>query len=405
MDPGSPAPAVPRWAAGAAATVLVDSTTESAPEGPLRGLGVTAYLATPLRLRTIPALAGGPMAVDGGPEPASRASAHLLVGSSAPMERLRGILERVGPSQATVLIVGESGSGKELVARTLHDISPRRQDPFVPVNCGALTPSLMESELFGHERGSFTGADRRHRGFFERANGGTLFLDEITEMPIELQVKLLRVLESGMVVGVGREDPTAVDVRVVAATNRDPREAVRKGRLREDLYYRLRVLQVEVPPLRDRLDDVPELARTFLAEIAAREGRGRTLADETLAALARHTWPGNVRELRNALYTMFLLAQDEEIPLSALPPEIRRAVFGGGLPEWRRNEATGRPLRDIEKQHILLTLEELDGHKRRAAEVLGISLKTLYNRLNDYRAEGEGGAGSGPAGLGGGHPA
>jgi len=300
------------------------------------------------------------------------------------MQRLYSMLRRVGPSHANVLITGESGSGKELVARTLHDLSPRRKGPFIPVNCGALTPTLMESELFGHERGSFTGADRRHRGFFERAHGGTLFLDEITEMPPELQVKLLRVLETGLVVGVGREEPVAVDVRVLAATNRDPGEAVAEGRMREDLYYRLKVLQVNLPPLRERMEDLPHLCDWFLREIGEREGRPKQLGEEALDMLQRHHWPGNVRELRNVLYTMYLLSPHERIPASVVPSDIRRSAARDEHRPWTRGAAAGRSLKEIEKHHILLTLQELDGHKRKAAEVLGISLKTLYNRLHEY---------------------
>jgi len=376
----------PGRAAGIEATILVDATPPVPTDTPLGEAGVSAFLATPLDLaglRAFIAQATASVAVDSDAG-FDGTRFGLLVGNAPPMRELYSIMRRVGPSRANVLITGESGSGKELVARTLHDLSPRRKKPFLPVNCGALTPTLMESELFGHERGSFTGADRRHRGYFERADGGTLFLDEITEMPAELQVKLLRVLETGRIMGVGREDPVTVDVRVLAATNRDPAAAVSEGRLREDLYYRLKVLQVEVPPLRDRLEDLPLLVEWFLREIGEREGPQKRLGEDAWEALGRHNWPGNVRELRNVLYTMYLLSPHERIPASVLPPDISRQAT---LPEAHPltgASAHGRSLKEVEKHHILFTLEKLDGHKRKASEVLGISLKTLYNRLHEY---------------------
>jgi len=383
----------PGRAAGIEATILVDSTPPVAPGTLLGKAGVSAFLATPLDLaglRAFLARATASMAVDPDADSDSDDTRFgLLVGNAPPMRSLYAIMRRVGPSRANVLIAGESGSGKELVARTLHDLSPRRKKPFLPVNCGALTPTLMESELFGHERGSFTGADRRHRGYFERADGGTLFLDEITEMPAELQVKLLRVLETGRITGVGREDPVTVDVRVLAATNRDPAVAVSEGRLREDLYYRLKVLQVEVPPLRDRLDDLPLLVEWFLREISEREGRQKRLGEDAFRALERHQWPGNVRELRNVLYTMYLLSPHENIPASVLPADIRRRATGSESHPLSRPPSSGRSLKEVEKDHILFTLEKLDGHKRKASEVLGISLKTLYNRLHEYGEMGQ----------------
>ncbi|TVP46438.1 MAG: sigma-54-dependent Fis family transcriptional regulator [Gemmatimonadales bacterium] len=374
----------PGRAAGIEATILVDSTPPISPETPLGRAGVSAFLATPLDLSGLRAFLARTAPLSAQISDPEESRFGLLVGNAPPMRSLYSIMRRVGPSRANVLISGESGSGKELVARTLHDLSPRRKKPFLPVNCGALTATLMESELFGHERGSFTGADRRHRGYFERADGGTLFLDEITEMPAELQVKLLRVLESGLVTGVGREEPVAVDVRVVAATNRDPAAAVSEGKLREDLYYRLRVLQIEVPPLRDRLEDLPLLVDWFLREIGEREGRQKHLGEDVMEALQRHRWPGNVRELRNVLYTLHLMSPHERIPVSVLPADILDAASEGDARPQSRASESGRSLKEIEKDHILLTLEELDGHKRKASEVLGISLKTLYNRLHEY---------------------
>jgi DNA-binding NtrC family response regulator len=307
----------------------------------------------------------------------------LLVGRSEALLGIYDLISRVAPSNAAVLITGESGSGKEMVARTIHELSRRRHGPFVPVNCGAISPSLMESELFGHERGSFTGAERRHRGYFERAHRGTLFLDEVTEMPPELQVKLLRVLETGTFTRVGAETPITVDVRVVSASNRRIDEAVAKGNLREDLYYRLKVFQIHLPPLRDRPDDVEPLATHFLEELAKSEGRAKRLNPEVVRILQGYAWPGNVRELRNVLHSAFVLANDEIDP-DCLPGEVRlgqpQAEFDGSSVRL----AIGTPLDEMERRVILATLSRFEGNKVKTAEVLGISLKTLYNRLNSY---------------------
>ncbi len=243
-----------------------------------------------------------------------------LVGRSGAMQAVYEQIARVAPTSVTVFVTGESGTGKELVARAVHDGSPRRDHPFLAVNCGAISPHLIESEVFGHERGSFTGAERQHQGFFERAHGGTLFLDEITEMPPALQVKLLRVLEAGSFMRVGSSVTLACDVRVIAATNRDLAQAVSQGLLREDLMYRLHVFPVDLPPLRDRADDIPLLAEHFLRQIGQREGVLRRATPQALERLARHTWPGNVRELRNALQRAWVMARGEEIADAWLPP-------------------------------------------------------------------------------------
>jgi two-component system, NtrC family, response regulator AtoC len=283
-----------------------------------------------------------------------------------------------------VFITGESGSGKEVVARTVHDLSRRRQRPFLAVNCGAISPNLIESEIFGHEKGSFTGAERQHQGFFERAHGGTLFLDEITEMPLSLQVKLLRVLETGTFMRVGSTTAMDTDVRVIAASNRDPAQAVATGALREDLFYRLNVFPIEVPPLRDRLTDLPLLVDHFLGEIGAREGVARQASAAALERLAAYRWPGNVRELRNVLQRAYVMATGPQIgsewlPRDALAPPA--AVPGGGdlvqVP-------VGTPLADAERQLILATLAHYGHQKERTAAALGVSLKTLYNRLKEY---------------------
>ncbi|HEX7327555.1 MAG TPA: sigma-54 dependent transcriptional regulator [Casimicrobiaceae bacterium] len=305
---------------------------------------------------------------------------HML-GSSPSMQELYRKIERVAGTEATVLITGESGSGKELVARTIHERSTRSGGPFVAINCGAISPNLIEAELFGHERGAFTGADRQRRGCFERAAGGTLFLDEITEMTPDLQVRLLRVLETGRFARVGGEQELRSDVRVLAATNRDPVAAVHEGTLREDLLYRLAVFPVSVPPLRERGDDVALLARAFLDAHNAGAGTRKRFAPAALDALARHAWPGNVRELKNAVHRAFILAGDE-VNLELAPPS-RAAASGSGCLPMR----VGMSIAAMEKIAIIATLEHCRGNKRRAAEILGISLKTLYNRLTAWRSE------------------
>ncbi len=311
-----------------------------------------------------------------------------LEGSASPsMQKLCHMISRVAPARASVLVSGESGAGKERVARTIHDLSPRGKAPFVAVNCGAISANLMESQIFGHEKGSFSGASRRHRGLFEQAHGGTLLLDEITEMPLELQVKLLRVLETGTVVRVGAESSIEVDVRILATTNRTPLAAVAEGKLRRDLYYRLRTLEVEVPPLRSRVEDLPDLARALLEEIGEREGEKKSIGPEVMGMLEAHEWPGNVRELRNALYTAFLMSEGPELQAAAIVDELSASAGPDSLVE-----AGGRAIRipvetsirEAEKQLILMTLAHMDGRKDRTAEVLGVSLKTLYNRLHAY---------------------
>lgn len=250
-----------------------------------------------------------------------------LDGSSPQMLKLYKLLNRLAPSKASVFVCGESGSGKERVARTIHDLSPRKRGSFVAVNCGAIAAGLMESEIFGHEKGSFSGAARRHRGLFEQAHGGTLLLDEITEMPLELQVKLLRVLETGEVMRVGAEAATDVDVRIVATTNRPPKKAVTDGKLREDLYYRLRTVEVEVPPLRNRPDDIPRLAEIILDEIGETEGQKKAIGPEVTEILQDYEWPGNVRELRNCLYSTYLLSDGPELEADSVPSEVRRGAY------------------------------------------------------------------------------
>jgi two-component system response regulator AtoC len=307
-----------------------------------------------------------------------------LLGASASMQAVYDQIGRVAPTAATVLVIGESGTGKELVAQTLHELSRRRKGPFVPVNCGAISPHLTESELFGHEKGSFTGAVREHRGHFERAAGGTLFLDEITEMPVELQVKLLRVLESGSFMRVGSDRELASDVRVIAATNRVPQEAVAEGKLREDLLYRLQVFPLQLPPLRERGDDVVLLAQHFLGELNRDENGVKRFAPDALERLKACRWPGNVRELRNVVQRAFIMA-DEIIEADGLPADPVGVADSPTGPQM--TVRVGSRIADVERRLILATLDECGGAKEKTAELLGISLKTLYNRLRDYGAE------------------
>jgi len=305
-----------------------------------------------------------------------------FIGRSDAMQKVYDHIARVAPTDASVLVTGGSGTGKELVAQTIHELSERRHGPFRAVNCGAISSELLESELFGHEKGSFTGADRRRQGYFEQAAGGTLFLDEITEMPMESQVRLLRVLESGEMTRVGGEKAVGVDVRVVAATNRPPREALEAGKLREDLYYRIKVFSIDVPPLRSREGDVELLARHFLQQLNHEAQLDKELSKDALAALAEHDWPGNVRELKNVVRSAFILA-DDEIQATDLPAE----VTSGHLPMrsgHRVELSAGTSIAEAERHLILATLEQCDGNRTRAAEKLGISVKTLYNRLKSY---------------------
>jgi DNA-binding NtrC family response regulator len=269
------------------------------------------------------------------------------------------------------------------VAETIHQLSRRRDGPFLAVNCGALAQGLVESELFGHEKGSFTGAERTRRGYFEEASGGTVFLDEVTEMPPDLQVKLLRVLETGAVLRVGSSGSVGVDVRLVAATNRDPERALAEGKLREDLYYRLNTFPIALPPLRERGEDVALLAQHFLDEVNQREGTDKRWAPRALARLGALPWPGNVRELKNVVERAAILA-DAEIGEDLLPDATGAPAPAADLAAVQI--AVGSSLADAERRLILATLRQVGGDKRKAAGILGISVKTLYNRLNVYDA-------------------
>jgi DNA-binding NtrC family response regulator len=305
----------------------------------------------------------------------------LLYGSSPVMLDLYDQIERVASTDATALIIGESGTGKELIARTIHDHSARKDAPFIAVNCGAIPDELIEAELFGHEKGSFTGAVQGRIGYFEHANGGTLFLDEITEMAPVRQVKLLRALETGTFYRVGGNELIHGDVRVIAATNRDPAVAVKENGLREDLMYRLAVFPLRAPPLRERDGDRELLALHFLAALNAQENASKSFSKRSLETLRTWSWPGNVRELKNAIYRAFILAEKTvELPHPHLASRVKKAVTqGDSMSVW-----IGTPLADAQKQIILGTLKYCGGDKRRAAKALGVSLKTLYNRLSTY---------------------
>jgi len=302
-----------------------------------------------------------------------------LIGASPLMQKVYDLVGRVARTDATVLITGETGTGKEMVAQTIHLLSRRSRAAFLPLNCGGVSPTLIESELFGHERGSFTGADRVHKGFYERADGGTLFLDEVTETPVELQVKLLRVLETGAVTRVGGTEAINVDVRVVAATNRQPEEAVAAGKLREDLLYRLNVFPIHLPTLWDRREDIDLLAEHFLGLLNKQEGTSKEFTRAALERLRTHRWPGNVRELRNVVQRAFILAE-QDVGLDALPLGVHEPAEGSSL-----QMRVGTSVAEMERRLILATLEHFDGNKKKAAEILKIGLKTLYNRINQYK--------------------
>jgi DNA-binding NtrC family response regulator len=344
-----------------------------------------SYLTKPIGsselLRTVEADAEGPepTPVDG----SGNLHFGCLIGESPAMQAVYEQIEKVAGTPSPVLILGETGTGKELVAESIHRASAR-PGQFVAVNCGSLSRELAASELFGHEKGSFTGAVRRHPGFFKRADGGTLFLDELAEMPLELQPHFLRVLETGSVLPVGSEREVPVDARTVAATNRDPKKAIADKALREDLYYRLSVFPITLPPLRARIQDVPLLVDHFLSQAQTAGAQGRRFSAEDSARLRAYHWPGNVRELRHVVLRAAIMSDPNDSMLRL--PERFDSPFNE--PNGQQGLAIGRSIRDVERELIMRTLEHLNGDKRAAAETLGISLNTLYNRLNAYEAAG-----------------
>ena len=326
---------------------------------------------------------------------ANNGSLGELVGTSHKMREIFALLQQAGPSKACVLITGESGTGKEMVARTLHKLSPRRPGPFIAINCAALPETLIESELFGHEKGSFTGASERRAGCFELAQHGTLLLDEIGEMPLPTQAKLLRILEDSKVRRLGGKTEFEVDVRLVAATNKVPDEAMRGGNLREDLYYRLNVFHVHLPPLRERKEDVAPISEALVSDLNRKhECRVSGIAPDVLEALQRHSWPGNVRELRNVLERAVILAGEGLIEARHIPAFLHgratMAAAAGASPSAAPDDpetvrfSIGTTVEDAERGLILRTLEHTHNNKTRAAEILGISLKTLHNKLKEY---------------------
>jgi len=304
-----------------------------------------------------------------------------IVGASPAMRQVYELISRAAPTDVPVLLIGESGTGKEQVANAIHELSKRHSRRFVAVNCGAIAPGLIESELFGHVRGAFTGAVKERHGYFELAAGGTLFLDEVTEMPVEFQVKLLRVLETKVVTRVGGESTIPLDVRLVTATNQDPEKAVERGTLRSDLFFRLNVFPIHLPPLRERDDDIALLADHFLEQLNKAEHTRKRFTAGALDRLSAHSWPGNVRELKNVVQRAFIVA-DADIDERCLPPSVSADPPG----EAREGDvAVGLSIEEARRRLILSTLERCDGNKKKAAELLGISLKTLYNRLGTYK--------------------
>jgi two-component system response regulator HydG len=320
-----------------------------------------------------------------------------VVGNSPKMQRVLQLLRAYAPTAASVLILGENGTGKELAARALHTNSPRKGKPFVAMNCAALNENLLDDDMFGHEDGAFTGAKGQRKGRFEYANGGTLFLDEVGDMPLPLQAKLLRVLENGEVVRIGANDPIKVDVRIVAATNRDLDAAVKDGKFRMDLYHRLKVGVVRLPALRDRKEDIPQLGSHFLKELAKRHGKPvPKVAAGVWKAFEGYDWPGNVRELRNLLDSMLVLDLDGELTLDDLPEDagVRPSGLpGGAASAGGPDHLIGRPLEEVERYYMEKALELTKGNREEAAQLLGIGERTLYRKIQQWKT----GAGAGKA--------
>ena len=309
-----------------------------------------------------------------------------VIGNSPKMHAVVARLRQIAPTSATVLITGESGTGKELVAKALHNNSPRRSKPFVPLNCAALSDNILESELFGHIRGAFTGADRERKGWFEHANGGTLFLDEVGDIPLSTQVKLLRALESGEIVRVGTNEPIKVNVRLISATNRDLGDAIAAGTFRQDLFHRLKVVSVKLPPLRERREDIPLLIDYFLKDFTTSHAKTVTsITSATRKALMNFAWTGNVRELRNTIESMVVIDSDGILDVDDLTEDIQNVApgalsgtFGG------TSQLVGHSLEEIEKFYIAETLKQTNGNREEAARLLGIGERTLYRKIKEY---------------------
>jgi two-component system response regulator HydG len=310
-----------------------------------------------------------------------------VIGNSTAMHEVVAKLRQIAPTSASVLITGESGTGKELVAKALHINSPRKNKPFVPLNCAELSENVLESELFGHVKGAFTGADRDRIGRFQYANGGTLFLDEIGDIPMSIQIKLLRVLESGEIIRVGTNEPIKVNVRLISATNRDLADAIAEGRFRQDLFHRLKVINIKLPPLRERRDDIPLLIEHFLKEFTA--SHGKTIKSITPAlhrALMAYSWPGNVRELKNTIESMVVIDADGALDLDDLTEDLQSATVGAKSDRHAGGRTlVGKSLEEIEKYYITETLDLTKGNREEAARVLGIGERTLYRKLKEYQ--------------------
>ena len=312
----------------------------------------------------------------------SRFGFEGIIGNSEAIRSIIELCKQIADTDVSVLITGENGTGKELVARALHENSRRKKRPLVPLNCAALSPQLVESELFGHEKGAFTGAQFQKKGRFEYADHGTLFLDEVGDIPLDTQVKLLRVLEDGEIFRVGANAPIKVDVRLVSATNRDLEERIKEGAFREDLYYRLKVVTVELPPLRERPQDIPLLVDHFVREFSRIYKKPiKGLTSETLDILRRYPWPGNVRELKHAVENMIVVARGPELGVENLPTSIHRAERRGAVDV---PSLVGIPLQEVEKELIRATLEQVGGNRSEAAAMLGIGERTLYRKLKKY---------------------
>lgn len=357
-------------------------------------MGAYDYITKPIdtnRLRTILSNASSLLGTRAELEATRRklrdtGSLGRLNGASRKMQEIFRLIEMVAPSTASVLITGASGTGKELVARTIHDLSPRKDRPFVAINCAAIPETLIESEIFGHEKGAFTGALERRTGCFELAEGGTILLDEIGEMPVGTQAKLLRVLEDHKLRRLGSKVETSIDVRVLAATNKVPDEAVARGELRSDLYYRLNVFNIHMPPLREHKEDIPDLVQLLLGEMSAKQGRKVAAVSEAVINLFNnYSWPGNVRELRNTIERAVIVCDGGMIETKHLPPGFGQAPLrtAANDPDAVRL-GVGTTVEEAEKMLILKTLEATSNNKTRAAEILGISLKTLHNKLKEY---------------------
>jgi len=311
-----------------------------------------------------------------------------IIGRSPQMQEIFRQIRRVAPTRANVLIVGETGTGKEIIARAIHQNSPRRDKPFIAVNCAAIPKDLLESELFGHEKGAFTGAVRQRTGYFELADGGTLLLDEIGEMSPEVQAKLLRAIETREFWRVGASKPIQVDVRIISSTNRDLEEAVREGKFREDLYYRLKVFTIKVPPLRERREDIPLLVQHFIEEICKQNNRPPIkISREAMDKLISYSWPGNVRQLRNVIESVIITATSDTIELKDLPEEIRGSTPADKDESDRIDIRVGMSMEDIEREAIKRTLIETGGNKTKAANILKIGLRTLYRKIKQYGLE------------------